>query len=395
MEDKREKPRLRLPDKLDNRHPSSDKSDRGLVPWSLRGELILNCNCTVFCPCVVSLGKHPPTEGVCQAWAGIRIDEGKYGEESLSGLNVGMILEIPGMMARGNWKAAAYIDRRASHKAYHGLIQILSGKAKGTTGLFKLLVSEFLGAERADVAFETEGSTRRLKVGRRIDGEIVPVGRKEAWRGHRRFEHQVLDGPGHNGRDRNEGSGQGLRQGLGFRWPVRRNLRDRLGGSRKVKSPEISPTIRLRRTPFWEGVERAGVEAVSVYNHMLIPNRFKAQPDAYSHLKQHVQVWDVACERQVRMRGPDAGRLAQMMTPRWVGDMETGQCLYAPAADRNGLLLNDPVLLKHADDHFWYSLADGDLLQYALGVAGGAELDVDVDEPDISPLGSRDRRQRN
>lgn len=178
MEDTREKLRLRLPDKLDNRHPSSDKSDRGLVPWSLRGELILNCNCTVFCPCVVSLGKHPPTEGICQAWAGIRIDEGKYGEESLSGLNVGMILEIPGMMARGNWKAAAYIDRRASHKAYHGLIQILSGKAKGTTGLFKLLVSEFLGAERADVAFETEGSTRRLKVGRKIDGEIVPVGGK-------------------------------------------------------------------------------------------------------------------------------------------------------------------------------------------------------------------------
>ena len=175
MEDTREKLRLRMPDKLDNRHPASDKSDRGLVPWSLRGELILNCNCTVFCPCVVSLGRHPPTEGVCQAWAGIRIDEGLYGEESLSGLNVGMILEIPGMMARGNWKAAAYIDRRASHKAYHGLIQILSGKAKGTTGLFKLLVSEFLGAERADVAFETEGDTRRLKVGRKIDGEVVPV----------------------------------------------------------------------------------------------------------------------------------------------------------------------------------------------------------------------------
>ena len=153
-----------------------------------------------------------------------------------------------------------------------------------------------------------------------------------------------------------------------------------------MKFPEISPTIRLRRTPFWEGVERAGIEAVSVYNHMLIPNRFKGQPDAYSHLKRHVQIWDVACERQVRLRGRDAERLAQMMTPRWVGDMEAGQCLYAPAADRNGLLLNDPVLLKLADDHYWYSLADGDLLQYALGVAGGADLDVDVDEPDISPL---------
>ena len=167
--------RLKVPGKLDNRHPAADRSDRGLVQWNMSGELILNCNCTVFCPCVVSLGRHPPTEGVCQAWAGIRIDKGNYGGESLSGLNVGMILEIPGMMARGNWKAAAFIDRRASHKAYHGLVQILSGKAKGTTGLFKLLVSEFLGAERADVSFETEGNVRHLKVGRKIDGQVMPV----------------------------------------------------------------------------------------------------------------------------------------------------------------------------------------------------------------------------
>lgn len=167
--------RLKIPGRLDNRHPAAEKSDRGLVPWRVRGELILNCNCTVFCPCVVSLGKHPPTEGVCQAWAGIRIDDGHYGGESLAGLNVGMILEIPGMMARGNWKAAAYIDRRASHRAYHGLIQILSGKAKGTTGLFKVLVNEFLGAERADVELKSNGKARSLKVGRKIDGSIVPV----------------------------------------------------------------------------------------------------------------------------------------------------------------------------------------------------------------------------
>ncbi len=175
MERTEKQDRLRIPARIDNRHPVAEKSDRGLVPWNIRGELILNCNCTVFCPCVVSLGKHPPTEGVCQAWAGISIDEGRYGDESLDGIDVGMILEIPGMMARGNWKAAAYIDRKASHKAFHGLIQILSGKAKGTTGLFKLLVSEFLGAERADVEFVRNGKTRSLRVGKKIDGEIVPV----------------------------------------------------------------------------------------------------------------------------------------------------------------------------------------------------------------------------
>jgi hypothetical protein len=165
--------------RIDSRHPAADRSDQGLVPWRIRGELILNCNCTVFCPCVISLGRHPPTEGICQAWAGVRIDEGNYGGEDLSGLNVGLMLEIPGMMARGNWKAAAFIDDRASHRAYRGLIEIFSGRAKGTTGLFRILVSEFIGAERAPVAFETEGKKRRLTVGKKIQGEVVPVPGKD------------------------------------------------------------------------------------------------------------------------------------------------------------------------------------------------------------------------
>ncbi|MBO6854066.1 MAG: DUF1326 domain-containing protein [Marivivens sp.] len=150
-------------------------AELGTVPWTIKGELILNCNCTVFCPCVVSLGQHPPTEGYCQAWSGVRIDEGQYGDVDLSGLNVGLVLEIPGLMARGNWKAAAYIDDRASDAAFDALVAIFSGKAKGTTGLFSMLVSEFLGAERAPVVFENEGKTRRLMVGKFIKGEIVPV----------------------------------------------------------------------------------------------------------------------------------------------------------------------------------------------------------------------------
>ena len=85
------------------------------------------------------------------------------------------MLEIPGLMARGNWKAAAYIDERASDDAYEALVNIFSGKARGTTGLFGVLVSEFLGAERAPVVFETEGKARRLMVGKKIQGEVVPV----------------------------------------------------------------------------------------------------------------------------------------------------------------------------------------------------------------------------
>lgn len=146
-----------------------------MTNWTIKGELILNCNCTVFCPCVVSLGKHPPTEGYCQAWMGIRIDEGHWGSESLTGLNIAMLLDIPGNMGRGNWKVAAFIDERASEAAYDGLIAIFSGKARGTTGLFSMLVGEFLGAERAPVTFETEGKKRRLSVGKKIQGEVVPI----------------------------------------------------------------------------------------------------------------------------------------------------------------------------------------------------------------------------
>ena len=146
-----------------------------LKEWHIKGELILNCNCTVFCPCVVSLGAHPPTEGYCQAWVGIRIDEGAYDGESLSGLNVGLLMDIPGNMGRGNWKAAAYIDERASDAAYDGLIAIFSGAARGTTGLFRMLVGEFLGAERQAISYETEGKTRRLTVGKKIKGAVTPI----------------------------------------------------------------------------------------------------------------------------------------------------------------------------------------------------------------------------
>ncbi len=147
----------------------------GTIPWTIKGELILNCNCTVFCPCVVSLGKHPPTEGHCQAWSGVRIDSGAYGGVDLSGLNVGLMLEIPGNMGRGNWKVAAYIDERATDEQFEALVNIFSGKARGNTGLFSMLVGEFLGAERAPIVFETVGNERRLMVGKVIQGAVVPV----------------------------------------------------------------------------------------------------------------------------------------------------------------------------------------------------------------------------
>ena len=148
----------------------------------------------------------------------------------------------------------------------------------------------------------------------------------------------------------------------------------------------ISPSRRLRRTPFSDGVEAAGVKAYTVYNHMLLPTVFRSVEEDYRHLKSAVQVWDVACERQVEVRGPDAGRLVQMLTPRDLRGMLPGQCAYMPIVDETGGMLNDPVVVKLAEDRWWISIADSDLLLWVKGIAHGYRLDVLVDEPDVSPL---------
>ena len=149
----------------------------------------------------------------------------------------------------------------------------------------------------------------------------------------------------------------------------------------------ISPSRRLRRTPFSEGVEAQGVKAYTVYNRMLLPTVFESPEADYRHLKEHVQVWDVACERQVELRGPDAGKLMQMLTPRDLRGMMPGQCFYVPIVDETGGMLNDPVAVKLSEDRWWISIADSDLLYWVKGIANGWRLDVLVDEPDVSPLG--------
>ncbi len=148
----------------------------------------------------------------------------------------------------------------------------------------------------------------------------------------------------------------------------------------------ISPSRRLRRTPFSDGVEAGGVSAYTVYNHMLLPTVFRSVEEDYRHLKSAVQVWDVACERQVEVRGPDAAKLVQMLSPRDLRGMLPGQCYYLPMVDETGGMLNDPVAVKLAEDRWWISVADSDLLFWVKGIAHGYRLDVLIDEPDVSPL---------
>ena len=125
----------------------------------------------------------------------------------------------------------------------------------------------------------------------------------------------------------------------------------------------VSP--RLRTTPFHDRVLAAGVRAFSVYNHMLLPVMYESLDADYRHLLEHVQLWDVSVERQVEIRGRDALALTELMTPRDIGRCAVGQCKYAPVVDESGGIVNDPLILRLADDHFWVSVADSDVLLWA------------------------------
>lgn len=150
--------------------------------------------------------------------------------------------------------------------------------------------------------------------------------------------------------------------------------------------PILAVSRRTRSTPFTPRVEASGVRGYTVYNHMLLPTAFRSLEADYWHLKTHVQVWDVGCERQVEITGPDAARLVQMMTPRDLSWAAIGQCLYAPLVDDEGRLINDPVVLKLAADRFWLSIADSDVLLWAKGLALGGGLKARLSEPDVWPL---------
>ena len=148
----------------------------------------------------------------------------------------------------------------------------------------------------------------------------------------------------------------------------------------------IFPTRRLRATPYTPRVEAAGVSGYTVYNHMLLPTSFRGLVEDYNHLKKYAQIWDVSVERQVQLKGPDAHKLACMMSARDLRNAQSGRCYYAPICNANGGLINDPVALCIAADTYWFSIADSDLLHWAAGLAQGMELNVEVTEPDVSPL---------
>jgi aminomethyltransferase len=153
-----------------------------------------------------------------------------------------------------------------------------------------------------------------------------------------------------------------------------------------VEHPEVLLYTRIRKSPYFYASRRHGVKAYSFYNHMYHPRHYGDPVEEYWQLLNGVTLWDVGVERQVEIIGPDAFTLANMLVPRDLNKCSVGQCKYVFITAPDGGIINDPVLLRLGENHFWISVADSDVLLWAMGIAYNSGLDVTIGEPDVAPM---------
>ncbi|MGI9461246.1 MAG: dimethylsulfoniopropionate demethylase [Alphaproteobacteria bacterium] len=152
------------------------------------------------------------------------------------------------------------------------------------------------------------------------------------------------------------------------------------------QNPLVFPSCHVKRSHFFLRTQQGGAKQYAIYNNMLLSTTFQSIADDCRHLKQYVQLWDVSGQRQVEIKGRDAAKLVQYMTPRNIGKCAVGQCMYALLCDKDGGIVNDPVIIKLKEDHFWLSIANSDVELWARGLALGGGYDVEVAMPDVSPI---------
>ena len=151
-------------------------------------------------------------------------------------------------------------------------------------------------------------------------------------------------------------------------------------------NPEITFGTRIRKSPFFDSTIKWGVKAFTIYNKMFMPTFYKSFVEDYWSLVNDVTLWDVGGQKQVEITGPDAERFVEYVTPRDISKCKIGQCMYVLLTEKDGGIVNDPVLLKISDNHFWLSIADSDVLLWCKGVASANNFNVQLNEPDVFPL---------
>ena len=156
----------------------------------------------------------------------------------------------------------------------------------------------------------------------------------------------------------------------------------------------FQPNTRIRPSPFFEAAVAEGLKTANVYNRMIMPTSFGDPEGEYWRLINGVSQWDVGVERQVQLKGPDAGRLAQILATRDLSACKVGQGRYVAVCNHAGTIINDPILLKLDDDLFWLSIADSDIELWARAIAAERGLRVEICEPDVSPMAIQAQRPR-
>ena len=156
--------------------------------------------------------------------------------------------------------------------------------------------------------------------------------------------------------------------------------------SQELNFAQFSFGTQVRKSPYSDAALRWGAKGFSVYNHMYIPRDFGDPRQNFWYLVNDAILCDVSVERQVQIKGPDAAKFTQFLCCRDLSKCQVGQCKYVLITDQDGGIINDPILLKLAEDHFWLSIADSDVLLWARGVAVNSGMDVDISEPDVSAL---------
>ncbi|MGH3629134.1 MAG: glycine cleavage T C-terminal barrel domain-containing protein [Sciscionella sp.] len=151
-------------------------------------------------------------------------------------------------------------------------------------------------------------------------------------------------------------------------------------------NPGILQYPRLRKSPYFYASRQHGVALYSVYNHTYHPRHYGDPVAEYWHLLEGVTIWDVGVERQVEITGSDAFDFVNMLVPRDLHKCKVGQCKYVFVTAEDGGIINDPVLLRLGENHFWLSLADSDVLLWAKGLAHNSGMDVRIGEPDVGPV---------
>ena len=151
-------------------------------------------------------------------------------------------------------------------------------------------------------------------------------------------------------------------------------------------TPLIHIGPRVHKSPFYEATRRYGANMFSIYNHTYMATTYGDSVAEYWSLVNDVTLWDVTCQRQIEISGPDAFKFIQFLTPRDLSKCQVGQCRYLLLTDNDGGIINDAVMLRLQEQQFWLSPGDGDVLLWALGVAVNSGMDVHVHEPDVSPL---------